>query len=189
MKQVFLFAVAAVSLLLMGCNVQPTEINAEDLPDKVTIYGNVRYTATTLKGSSLKKQDPEALANYPVILYYGVKDPETGNMNYKRYDLTSDKNGNFTTELGVKPGQTIDEVKIQATLYVDADKPGKYTASATYNKTTKKNEESSTIYYIEVSKTNLTAGQAYFYDVNLIPSAYTSNPDLQQPGEVPELKE
>jgi len=177
MKKVFLFAVAAVSLLLMGCNVQPTEINAEDLPDKVTIYGNVRYTATTSKGV----QDPETLANYPVILYYGVKDPETGNMNYKRYDLTSDKSGNFSTELGVKPGQVIDEVKIQATLYVDMDKPGKYTASVALNKKTSKTEESSTIYYTEVSKTNLTAGKAYFYDVNLVPSAYTSNPDLQQP--------
>ena len=181
MKKVFLFAVAAVSLLLMGCNVQPTEINAEDLPDKVTIYGNVRYTATIIQSNALKTQDPEALANYPVILYYGIKDPETGNMNYKRYDLTSDKTGNFSIELGVKPGQTIDEVKIQATLFVDMAKPGKYTASATQNEKTSKNEESSTIYYTEVSKTNLTAGKAYFYDVNLVPSAYTSNPDLKQP--------
>ena len=180
MKKVFLFAVAAVSLLLTGCNVQPTEINAEDLPDKVTIYGNVRYTAVD---KNLKNSDPETLANYRVILYYGVKDPETGNMNYKRYDLTSDKNGNFSTELGVKPGQVIDEVKIQATLYVDMDKPGKYTASYSYDKSAKKNVESSTIYYTEVSKTNLTAGKAYFYDVNLVPSAYTSSPDLLQPGE------
>lgn len=184
MKKVFLFAVAAMSLLLMGCNVQPTEINAEDLPDKVTVIGSVRYTATTISGSTLKTQDPETLKNYPVILYYGIKDPETGIINYKRYDLTSDKNGNISTELGVKPGQTIDEVKIQATLYVDADKPGNYTASATFNKSTKKNQESSTVYYTEVSKVNLTAGKSYFYDINLVPSVYTSDPDLLQPGEI-----
>lgn len=183
MKKVFLFAVAAVSLLLASCNVQPTEINAEDLPDKVTVMGNVRYTATTLSGSTLKTQDPEALANYPVILYYGIKDPETSAVNYKRYDLTTDKTGAFSIELGVKPGQVIDEVKVQATLFVDADKPGKYTASATYNKSTKKNQESSTVYFSEVSKSNLVSGKTYFYDVNLVPSAYTSDPDLLQPGE------
>lgn len=181
MKKVFLFAVAAVSLLLTGCNVQPTEINAEDLPDKVTVMGNVRYTAIDKSGKNL---DAEALSNYPVILYYGVKDPETGNMNYKRYDLTSDKNGAFSIDLGVKPGQVIDEVKIQATLYVDADKPGKYTASYAYHKTDKKMVESSTIYYNEVSKKNLAAGNAYYYDVNLTPATYTSDPELLQPGEV-----
>lgn len=178
MKKVFLFAVAAVSLLLTGCNVQPTEINAEDLPDKVTIMGNVRYTAVDKNAKNL---DAEALSNYPVILYYGVKDPESGNMNYKRYDLTSDKSGAFSIDLGVKPGQVIDEVKIQATLYVDMDKPGKYTASFALNQTTSKMEESSTIYYTEVSKTNLAAGNAYYYDINLVPSAYTSSPELKQP--------
>lgn len=176
MKKCFFFAVAAMMLLATGCNLQPTEINAEDLPDQVKISGFLRYTAIDKNGKGI---DPVVAPKSPVYVFYGTK--VDGNMQYKRYDLTSDAQGYFSMSLGVKPGQVIDEVKVQGSLYVDMAKPGMFTPSYARNTDSGKMEMSSTEYFGEVSKTNLVCGKAYFYDVNMTPSAYTSNPDLEQP--------
>ncbi len=179
MKKVLFFAVAALMLLATGCKKEPTEINQVNLPDKATVQGYVRYVTSDKSG---KANDPEIVPNAQVFIYYGIKD-DKGNMNYTRYDVEADKNGYFTQQYGVKPGQVIDEVKVQCSMSVDANHPGKFSTTYAYNKDSKKFEEASADYFAEVSKTNLVGGNSYMYDVLMAAVAYTSDPNLLQPGE------
>ena len=66
-------------------------------------------------------------------------------------------------------------------MSVDADHPEKFETTYAYNTSNSKWEETSADYYAEVSKTNLTGGNSYFYDVQMVAVAYTSDPLLTQP--------
>ena len=171
MKKILFFAVAAIALLATSCTVEPTEINANDLNDKVYVHGFVRYTPFNSQG---KAADAVAVGKQAIILYYGIK--EGDKMNYQRYDLVTNRDGYFSTNLGVRPGQVIDEVKVQCRLFVEE-------GSYAYNKKTKKYVLADTEFFAEVVKKDLTAGSSFFFDVDMVPVAYTSDPDLRQPDE------
>ncbi len=177
MKKGLLFLASMMMLMFTGCNqLQPTEVDIQQSESKVSIIGYLRYSAIDSKGVA---KEPEAVANYDVILYYGVADPDdaTKIAYYKRIDLKSNNVGKFSTELGVKPGETIAEVKVQGRLYGDGMK---YEQSYAVNMKGKL-VEADTEYFAEVSKKNLVAGNAYYYDVLMVPVAYPNDPDVVQP--------
>ncbi|GEM_PF-1273589 len=173
MKKLFFLAVAAIALLTTSCErVQSTEVSEQNLKDKVTISGYARYIVVNSKGES---KDPEMLEDQDLILYYGMKDAE-GNMVYTHYDLKTDEDGYFATTLGVKPGQVIDEVKVQCSFSLED-------ATYAWNKVAKKYEKTNADFFGETVKQNLAAGSSYVFVVEAKAVAYTSNPDLEQPDE------
>ena len=176
MKKGLLFLASMMMLMFTGCNqLQPTEVDIQQSESKVSIIGYLRYSAIDNKGVA---KEPEAVANEAVILYYGVADPAdaTKIAYYKRIDLKSNNVGKFSTELGVKPGETIAEVKVQGRIHGDGSK---YEQSYTANMKGKM-VEADTEYFAEVSKKNLVAGKEYYYDVLMVPVAY-DDPDVVQP--------
>ena len=181
MKKGLLFLASMMMLMFTGCNqIEPTEVDIQQSTDKVSIVGFVRYSAIDKNGNP---KEPEVLQNQDVVLYYGVADPnDTAKVpnivSYKRFDLKTNNLGRFSMELGVKPGKTIAEVKVQSSMLATSTN-GK---ELSYGKNSKgKMEEADTEYFAEVIKKNLLAGDEYFYDVLLVPTAFPNNPDLEQP--------
>ena len=178
MKKIFYFVVAAFALLATGCNVQPTEIEENNLPDKVVVSGHVRYIAHIDKNGKIPAvKDLEVVENAEVIIFYGIKDPETGNMNYKRYPVKANEDGFFTYTFGVKPGQVIDEVKCQCTYVADDDSDIEMFGKNVEGKWI----ETTGILFGEVPITNLAAGSSYYYDIIIHPVTYTAEPGMEQP--------
>ena len=178
MKKGLLFLASMMMLMFTGCNqIEPTEVDIQQSTDKVSIVGFVRYSAIDKNGN---QKEPEVLQNQDVVLYYGVADAAdaTKIAYYKRFDLKTNNLGRFSMELGVKPGKTIAEVKVQSSMLATSTN-GK---ELSYGKNSKgKMEEADTEYFAEVIKKNLLAGDEYFYDVLLVPAAFPNNPDLEQP--------
>ena len=164
-------------MLATGCNVQPTEIEENNLPDKVVVSGHVRYMAYDKGGKLPVPKDMEVVENAEVIIFYGILDPETGNMNYKRYPVKADEDGFFTYTFGVKPGQVIDEVKCQCTYVVTDDSDIQMFGKSVEGKWI----ETTGVLYGEVPISNLAAGSSYYYDLIIIPVTYTAEPGMVQP--------
>lgn len=177
MKKGLLFLASMMMLMFTGCNqIEPTEVDVQQADSKVSISGFLRYSAIDSKGAA---KEPEAVANHEVILYYGFADPAdaTKIAYYKEIALQSNNIGKFSVELGVKPGETIAEVKVQGSIFGDGKKYDQSYAANLKGKMV----EVDTKYFAEVSKKNLVAGNAYYYDVLMVPVAYPNDPDVVQP--------
>ena len=177
MKKGLLFLASMMMLVFTGCNqIEPTEVDIQQSADKVSIAGFVRYSAVDKNGNA---KEPEVVGNHAVVLYYGVADAAdaTKIAYYKRFDLKTNNVGRFSMELGVKPGETIAEVKVQSSLLATATNG--FTQSYAANEKGKM-VEVDTEYFKEVSKKNLVAGNQYFFDVLMAPTDYPNDPDLKQ---------
>lgn len=172
MKKYLFMALAAAAMLFSGCeNLQPTEVSQKDLKDKVTVSGYARYKVNNSNGDA---QKPQLLNDQALVLYYGMKDAE-GNMSYTHYDLKTDEAGFFSIALPLPAGKVIiDEVKVVCSFSLEASTYG-------YNESSKRWEMTDADFYGEVTKQNLAAGSAYYYDIMVAAVAYTSNPNLTQP--------
>ncbi|MBR6492883.1 MAG: hypothetical protein IKT13_03010 [Paludibacteraceae bacterium] len=178
MKKGLLFLASMMMLMFTGCNqIEPTEVDIQQSTDKVSIVGFVRYSALDKNGN---QKEPEVLQNQDVVLYYGVADEKdaTKIAYYKHFDLKTNNVGRFSMELGVKPGQTIAEVKVQSSMLATSTN-GKTQSYAANEKG--KMVEVDTEYFVEIIKKNLVAGKEYYYDVLMVPVAYPNDPDVVQP--------
>lgn len=173
MKKYLFLAVAAVAMIVSGCkDVESSEISGgASSADQVSIRGYARYIAYDKNG---QPEEPEILDNTAIVLFQGSFD-EDSVMQYKRIELKTDGTGYFSTELNVESGKvTIDEVKVQCRQTIP---DGSYA----FNQSNNKMERADTEFFAEIVKKNLTVGNAYYFALDLVPVAYTSDPDFKQP--------
>jgi hypothetical protein len=173
-KNLVLAALVAVAAIFAGCEKkEPTAVLPENLNAKVVINGYVRSqayeeaTSTTVKPKAKKDE----VANAEITVLYGVL--VGGEMTYKEYKTTTNKEGFYQIELGCAAGKVIDEVKVQAGAFVkDGTKAVRTTADDVTVVTT------DAYFYGEAHQYNAAAGNAYKLNVLMTPVDLTSYPDL-----------
>lgn len=164
MKKIFtLMGLVALLAGFSACTKNQTELSGETLQTTVTVSGHVRFIAYGKSGvKDPEIVDPGTLVN----IYYGV--PEGGKVQYAVKTLKVDMDGFFETKIGCPPGQSL-EVKAQSSMFGNSytvDENGKQTDSDAY-------------FFAEVKKT-ITCGSAAYFQIDMVPVSYTSEPGLKQ---------
>ena len=94
--------------------------------------------------------------------------PEGGKVQYAVKTLKVDMDGFFETKIGCPPGQSL-EVKAQSSMFGNS-----YTVDENNKQT-----DSDAYFFAEVKKT-ITCGSAAYFQIDMVPVSYTSEPGLKQ---------
>ena len=165
MKKIFtLVGLVALMAGFTACTKNQTELSGETLQTTVTVSGHVRYIAYGKSGA----EDPELVdPGTPVTILYGVPG-EGGKVQYSIKKMAVNADGFFETKIGCPPGQSL-EVKVQAFMQGSSyivNEDGKQTNSDAY-------------FFGEVKKT-IACGSAGYFQLDIKPVSYTSEPGLRQ---------
>lgn len=163
-KIISILGLVALLAGFASCTKSQTELSGDTLGTTVTISGHVRYIAYGKSGV----EEPETVdVGTPVNIYYGV--PEDGKV--KSYALKTVKvngDGFFEVKIGCPPGQAL-EVKAQSFMFGSS-----YTVDEESNQT-----DSDAYFFGEVKKT-IACGSAGYFQLDMVPVSYISEPGLQQ---------
>ena len=165
MKKFILFATMMTMFIgATSCTKSQTELSGDTLETTVIVSGHVRYIAYGKSGA----EDPEIVdPGTPVKIFYGVPGTD-GKVNYALKTMAVNSDGFFETKIGCPAGQTL-EVKVQS-----------FMSGNSYTVTEDGKSTDSDAYFFGEVKKNITCGSAAYFQVDIKPVAYTSEPGLRQ---------
>lgn len=170
-KSLFFAAAMVVAAIFASCeHKEPTAVLPENMNDSVIVTGYVRYTTVDDKGNTTAPK----LLDEPitVTVLYGTK--EGSAMNYVAYTTTTDKESFYKIVLGCPVGKAIDEVKVEASMYMTDCTYAPYTDSNGKTEMKKTNA----YFYGSANKLNAAAHNAYGLDITMEPVDNTSKPGM-----------
>ena len=162
-----LSALAALLTVFSCKTLEPTNLSSETLPVKISVTGHARFKAYNKTGNLL---DAEVVdKGTEVRIYYGIPD-EGGKIEFALRTVTTDSDGFFSAEIGCPAGKAM-TIKANCSCYADSyalNEDGKYVSTETY-------------FFSEVEKTNVSGGDARYFQLDMLPSAYVGDEGLKQP--------
>lgn len=160
-------ALAALLTVFSCKTLEPTNLSSETLPVKISVTGHARFKAYNKSGSLL---DAEVVdKGTEVRIYYGIPD-EGGKIEFALRTVPTDADGFFSAEIGCPAGKAM-TIKANCSYYADSyalNEDGKYVSTET-------------CFFSEVEKTNVSGGDARYFQLDMLPSAYVGDEGLKQP--------
>ena len=162
-----LSAFTALKTVFSCTTLEPTNLSSDTLPVKITVTGHARYQSYNKSGNL---QDPEVVdKGTEVRIYYGIPD-DGGKTEFALRTVTTDADGFFSAEIGCPAGKAM-TIKANCSFTAESyalNEDGKFVSTET-------------CFFSEVEKTNVSGGDARYFQLDMLPSAYIGDEGLKQP--------